>query len=149
MKRNPKPELFLRPEEQHGIQEAIAKAEAMSSAELKLIILRHCWMKLTHKAAQLFQKHHLHQTQERNAVLILLVTTNREFLIYGDQGIHEKAGQSFRDETRDLMARHFQEGRIGLGLQQGIESIGRKLAAYFPRTQDDQNEIDNAIIHEQ
>ncbi len=149
MTRSSRPEQFLQPEEQVLVQQAIAKAEAISSAEVKLIILRHCWVKLHQKAVQLFKKHHLYETKERNAVLILLITTNREFLIHGDQGIHEKVGQSFWDETRDLMMQHFQEGELGLGLQQGIESIGLKLAAYFPRNQDDQNELDNAIIHEQ
>lgn len=149
MTRSSKSEQFLQSEEQDMVQQAIARAETMSSAEVKLIILRHCWIKLHQKAAQLFRKYRLHETQQRNAVLILLVTTNREFLIYGDQGIHEKVGQSFWDETRDLMTRHFQQGHMALGLQQGIESIGRKLATYFPRSQHDQDEIDNAIIHEQ
>ena len=148
IKRKHNPELFLNSDEAKQVESAIGESEKQTSAEIKLIILRHCWDKLEHKAESLFRKYGLHATQYRNAVLILLVTANREFLIYGDQGIHEKVGQNFWDDTRNRMTDFFQNDQFGSGLCEGIKSIGDKLAAYFPADKDNPNELSDEIIHE-
>jgi len=148
MKRNTKPEHFFTPEEKTVIEAAVETAERATSAEIKLIVLRHCWQDIQAKAAELFRKHRLYETQDRNAVLILLVTTNREFLIHGDEGIHTKVDASFWDDVKDLMQRHFRSNDFGTGLKLGIEKIGEKLAAFYPCRADDVNEIDNGIAYE-
>ena len=149
MKRNIHPDKFFSPAEQTQIGQAIEQAEKSTSAEIKLIVLRHCWLDIKRKAAELFRKHGLTKTQQRNAVLILLVTTNREFLIYGDEGIHQKVGQSFWDDVKDVMISHFQQDKFGTGLQVGIERIGEKLRSYFPCQAGDKNEISNEISYEE
>ena len=75
--------------------------------------------------------------------------TNREFLIYGDRGIHEKVGQDFWDDVKDLMAVQFKQDEFGQGLCRGIKLIGDKLIAHFPSRLDDGNEIGNEIDYEQ
>jgi uncharacterized membrane protein len=148
IKRKHNPDLFLNSDEAKQVESAIRESEKQTSAEIKLIILRHCWDKIEHKAASLFRKYKLHATQHRNAVLILLVTANREFLIYGDQGIHEKVGQDFWEDTRNHMADYFKKDLFGQGLCEGIRSIGEKLTAYFPADKDNPNELSDEIIHE-
>lgn len=148
MKRSTNPDKFFTYEEDAQIRRAIELAEQSTSAEIKLIVLRHCWKDIKTKAAELFKKHQLDKTEQRNAVLILLVTTNREFLIYGDDGIHQKVGQSFWDETKDLMLGHFKGGQFSIGLQAGIENIAEKLRTHFPCQHNDKNEIDNGICYE-
>jgi uncharacterized membrane protein len=147
-KRSTQPEAFFTAEERAGIEAAIGKAERATSAELKLIVRGQRRGDIRQTAAELFREHHLDQTRQRNAVLILLVLAKREFLIYGDEGIHEKVGQSFWDDVREVMGAHFVRDDFGGGLQAGIERIGEKLKQYFPWTQEDINEIDNGIIHE-
>lgn len=148
MGRSNQPALYLTMDEEAMVQRAIETAERNSSAEIKLILLRHCWGKLWDKAERLFKKNRLHETRQRNAVMILLVTSNREFLIYGDRGIHEIAGQGFWDEVRDRMLEAFRRDEMGQGLAMGIEAIGQKLAAHFPPVEEDENEIDDEVTYE-
>lgn len=147
MLRSTNPRKFLTPEELAQVESAIGKAERETSAEIKLAIVRHCWTSIWAKAAGVFRKLGLHKTAERNCVLILLVTTNREFLIYGDKGIHEKVGQPFWDDVRNVMAGRFAEGRFSVGLEEGIGRIGAKLARHFPHPKDDRNEIPDNVAY--
>ncbi|MBM4037255.1 MAG: TPM domain-containing protein [Planctomycetes bacterium] len=149
MKRSTSPDRFLTHAERVQAEAAVAEAEVRTSAEVKLVIARHCWSGIKAKAAAVFHKLGLDKTAERNAVLVLLVTTNREFLIYGDEGIHQKVGQSFWDDVRDVMAGHFREGRFGEGLAEGIRRIGGKLADHFPDRAEDKNELPDEVAFEQ
>lgn len=148
MTRSKHPEAFFTPEERAGIVAAIEKAERATSAEIKLIVLGRSRGDIRHTAAQLFREYNLDKTQQQNAVLILLVISNRQFLIYGDEGIHQKVGQAFWDDVKEVMQANFHKDEFGTGLQLGIERIGEKLTRYFPYRQGDINEIDNGIIHE-
>jgi uncharacterized membrane protein len=140
--------MFFTPDERAGIVAAIEKAEHATSAEIKLIVLGRSRGDIKRTAAQLFREHNLDKTQQRNAVLILLVISSREFLIYGDEGIHQKVGQSFWDDVKEAMLANFHKDEFGTGLQVGIDRIGEKLKQYFPYLQGDINEIDNGITHE-
>ena len=73
-KRSGKIEKFLTKDEKAMVEQAIADSEKLTGAEIKVIILRHCWVDIRDKALQLFRKYELDKTQERNCVLILLVT---------------------------------------------------------------------------
>ncbi len=148
MVRSTQPEAFFTSDEQAGIVAAIESAEQATSAEMKLIVLGSCRGDINRTAAELFKKYELDQTAEKNAVLILLVISNREFLIYGDEGIHQHVGQSFWDDVRAAMLEYFQKDAFGAGLQVGIERVGDKLKQYFPYEEGDINEVDNEIIHE-
>ena len=148
MKRSTNPEQFLDSSEKEIVEEAVKNAEGATSAELKLVIVRHCWGKIQEKAARIFRKNGLHRTKEKNCVMIMLVLANREFLIHGDEGIHKHVGQGFWDETRSMMLEHFKNDEFGKGLASGIESIGAKLTEFYPYTEDDTNEVSNEIAYE-
>ncbi|RJP69913.1 MAG: TPM domain-containing protein [Candidatus Abyssobacteria bacterium SURF_17] len=148
MRRPTNPKTFLTPQESAQLAEAIEQAEGRTSGEIKVVFVRHCWTDIRAKAFQMFKKLNLDKTEQKNCVLILLVLTNREFLIYGDQGIHEKVGQDFWDDVRDLMHARFKEGKFVEGLCAGIERIGEKLAVFFPYKAGDRDEISDEIAHE-
>jgi len=135
------PGKWLNPDELQRVTDAIGEAEKQTSAEIKLLVLRHCWIDIHQKARQLFVKHGLDKTELRNAVLILVVTTDRQFLIHGDVGIDEKVGQRFWAGVRDHMLEQFKAGRNADALCQGIKQIGQKLIEFFPRQEGDVNEI--------
>ncbi len=130
------------------IAEAVAVAELRTSAEVKVIITRYCWSDIHQKAQTLFHKHGLHQTKDRNAVMILLVLVNREFLVYGDKGIHEKVDDGFWIEVRDAMQDRFRNGELVEGILAGVERVGEQLAAHFPRAENDVNELSDEVVHE-
>ncbi len=138
---------FLSEAESARINSAIKEAESKTSGEIKVVMARHCWGKIEAKAAKIFRELGLDKTKERNCVLILFIVTNREFLIHGDQGIHEKVGQGFWDDIRDKMAAAFKQDEFGEGISQGVCLIGERLSEYFPYQRDDTDEISNEIVY--
>lgn len=130
------------------IEKAVEESEKRTNAEIKPVILNYCWGNLHKKAQFIFEKYKLHETKERNAVMILLIVKNREFLIYGDEGITQKVGVDFWVEVKDEMTGFFRQGNFLKGMLEGIERAGEKLAEYFPPTEDDINELSNEVIHE-
>lgn len=130
------------------IEKAVTKAEALTSAEIKPVIINYCWGNLHLKARQIFEKYDLHKTQNRNAVMILIVVKNRELLIFGDEGITQKAGLDFWIETKDKMIDFFRKNEFLEGLLYGIDKAGEKLAEFFPVTAENANELSNEVIYE-
>ena len=147
MARSTNPKKFLSEAESGKINSAMKNAERKTSAEIKLVIARHCWGNIKTKASKIFKKLTLDKTKERNCVLILFIVTNREFLIYGDRGIHEKVGQGFWDDIRDKMEAAFEQDEFADGISQGVRLVGEKLSKYFPHQRDDVDEISNEIVY--
>ncbi len=147
MARSTNPKKFLSEAESARINSAIKDAESKTSGEIKVVMARHCWGNMKAKAAKNFRELGLDKTKERNCVLILFIVTNREFLIYGDQGIHERVGQGFWDDIRDKIVAAFKEDEFGDGISRGVRLIGERLSQYFPHQRDDTDEISDDIVY--
>jgi uncharacterized membrane protein len=147
-RRSRNPRQFFSDEERSAIEQAIARAESGTSTEFKLVITRHCWGDLREKAVRVFHKLRLDQTVEHNAVLILLVTANRELAVYGDRGIHAHVGEKFWFDVRDEMLDAMRDGQVAEGLCAGIERIGGQLAEFFPYRESDINEIPDDVAYD-
>lgn len=147
MARSTNPRKFFSDAESARINSAIRDAESKTSGEIKLVVARYCWGKIEAKAAKIFRELGLEKTKERNGVLILFIVTNREFLIHGDQGIHERVGQGFWDDIRDKMVTAFKQDEFGEGISQGVCQIGERLSKYFPYQRNDIDEISNEIVY--
>jgi uncharacterized membrane protein len=143
MPRSHHPDAFLSPEEQQLLTDAVAMAEAKTSAQIKVVLVRHCWGRLTDKASSLFVKYGLDQLPDRNGVLILLVLANRELLIYGDQGINEKVTDDFWVNMHNQMITAFENNDMGEGLATGIRQIGEQLSQHFPRGHEHVNIVED------
>lgn len=139
---------FLSDDELFRVERVIADAESRTTAELKVIVTRHCWDRLDRKAAQLFVKHGLDRTRDRNAVLILIVTANRELIIHGDVAVHDRVGDAFWQQARNAMLDEFRRGRYAEGLIDGIALIGNALTHHFPQSADDVNELSNEVVRD-
>ena len=148
MTRSNAPEAFLTDDERTAVEMRIAAAEQLTSAEIKVVLVRRCWLGIERRARQIFRKLGLDATEHRNCVLILLATRDREFLIHGDAGVDARIGPGYWDEVRDAMAREFRADRFGDGLGIGVQMLGTRLAALFPRRDGDADEIGNAIVFE-
>lgn len=149
MDRPSNPNEFLMVDEAAAVEAVVKEAEKRTSAEIKVVVVRHCWDDIRRKAARVFRKFGLEGTEQRNCVLILLVVANREFLIYGDQGIHEKVGLDFWDDVRDRMRSKFAEDKFGEGICEGVRLVGEKLAEYFPYQVGDKDEISDEVVYEE
>jgi uncharacterized membrane protein len=147
MARSTNPGKFLCKAETSAVNAAIKQAERRSSAEVKVVLARHCWGDIKAKAHRIFRDWGLDRTAQRNCVLLLFVVANREFLIYGDEGIHSQVGADFWNDVRDEMAEAFRRDECGAGIARGVQRIGEKLAQYFPWQRDDVDEIPDEIVY--
>lgn len=147
MARSTNPGRFLSETETAAIRGAIEKAERGTSAEVKVVLARHCWGDIRTKAHRIFRELGLDRTEQRNCVLLLLIVSNREFLVYGDEGIHEKVGQGFWEGLGRQMVDAFGREDFADGICQAVRLVGEKLAEHFPHQRDDVDEISNEIVY--
>jgi uncharacterized membrane protein len=151
--RNDIPRKFFTEEEQRQVREAIVAAEARTSGEIRLHLERDLPRRKAIagdpylRAREVFSQLGMHETAERNGVLIYLATRARRFAVLGDEELHQRVGEEFWTEIRDLFASHFREDRFTAGLAAGIALIGERLRQYFPHRDDDVNELSDEISY--
>ena len=149
-RRSTNPKRFLTALENTRVENAIRTAETKTSAEIRLAFIRHAWGDPHTKALQVFHDLGLTNTNARNAVLILLITANRELVIYGDKGIDRLVAEDLWQSACTEMISHFKEDEIAAGLTAGIEMIGEQLGVHFPYSRGkDENELPDEVAHVQ
>lgn len=136
---------FLSKEDQARIVAAIEKAEAMTSGEIRVHLATWVLGDPYRKAKKIFQRLGMTKTEARNGILFFIVIHKHQFVILGDQGIHDKVHQEFWDSLKELLEQRFKEGNIAQGLLDVISLCGQKLKTYFPASSRNVNELDNAI----
>ena len=141
------PKEFLGKENEKLIVEAIARAEANTSGEIRVHIESKCKGEVLDRAAWLFKKLGMQATAARNGVLIYLSVNDKKFAIIGDSGINKVVPVGFWDEIKAIMVYHFKLGEFAIGLVKGIEMSGQQLKQYFPHQADDVNELSDEISY--
>jgi len=133
-------------EEQEQVVHAISLAENRTSGEIRLVVERRVHdMDAIDQAKYYFEKLKMHETTQRNGVLIYLATDDHQFAIIGDTGINNKVPEDFWESTKELMLGYCKKGDFAAGLIEAIQKAGDQLATYFPRRADDVNELPNDI----
>jgi len=97
-------------------------------------------------ARRKFHRLDMHKTRERNAVLIFVAPRAHKFAVIGDKAIHEKCGDVFWQRITENMRTHFQNEKFSHALVEAIKEIGKVLAAHFPRTRANANELPDEVI---
>lgn len=138
-------ENFFSKDEKQQITDAIAKAEVNTSGEIRLHMEGHCNLDVLDRAAYVFEKLHMHKTDQRNGVLFYLAVHDHKFAILGDAGINMLVPANFWDEIKESMIGYFKEGKFADGLSTGILMAGEQLKAHFPFHKDDLNELTDEI----
>ena len=136
---------FFSEEDQKKIVEAIKKAEKNTSGEIRVHIENYKKENVLDRATYWFKRLGMHKTKLRNGILFYLAVDAHRFAILGDVGIHQKVGDNFWTEIRNIMVNYFQDDDFTQGLSKGIEMAGEKLKAYFPHQTDDVNELADDI----
>ncbi len=139
------PENFFTEEEKSRLVQAIEQAERLTSGEIRVHLAHRSRGTPIDEAKSVFEKLKMTRTKERNGILFYLSLQDRQFVILGDQGIHQKVNENFWQEIRDEVIRHFTHEKFIEGLISGIHRCGEKLALYFARKSDDQEELSNEI----
>ena len=151
--RNDAPRKFFSEAEQQRLREAIAAAERRTSGEIRLHVERDVPTAAPVsgdpylRAREVFAALGMHDTAERNGVLVYLATRARKFAIVGDEELHRRVGEGFWNDVRDLMAEQFGRDRFVEGLEGGIAGIGEKLREHFPYREGDRNELSDDISY--
>ena len=138
---------ILNEEEQERIVHAVSLAENMTSGEIRVVVENVVGDDKTayEKATQYFEELDMHKTILRNGVLIYLAIADHQFAIIGDAGINQRVSDNFWESTKEKMIQHFRNSDYVSGLIEGIHEAGEQLQHFFPRKEDDVNELPNEI----
>jgi uncharacterized membrane protein len=138
---------WFTPAEQEEIVAAVRAAERQTSGEIRIFIESRCaYVNPIDRAAEIFFGLNMHQTQQRNAVLVYLAMKDHQLAIYGDQGIHERVGTAFWTAEVQKMIAAFGKNCYKEGIIEIVTDIGRVLAEQFPYHNEDKNELPDEIV---
>jgi uncharacterized membrane protein len=136
---------FFTKEEQIQIRDAIKEAEGETSGEIRVHLETKLSGNVLDRAAWIFKRIKMHETENRNGVLFYLAVQNKEFAIIGDAGINSKVAGDFWDKIKTRLQTHFRNGKYTEGLIEGIIMAGMQLKEHFPHEKDDKNELSDEI----
>lgn len=144
-----KPKQLLPKAEQDFIVAAVKKAEATTTGEIRVYVESHCtYVDAMQRAQELFGSMNMHQTENRNAVLVYLATEDKQFALLGDENIYKLAGGSeFWQGAAFKLQSHLRNGAFAKGLEECVQELGKVLAIHFPFTGTvNENELPDEIV---
>ena len=135
-------------EENERIVAAIRNAEKRTSGEVRVYIEpKNPLVDPLERAALIFTKLEMDETDHRNAVLLYIATKHKELALYGDKGIHEQVGTAYWQNEVKEMLQNFKENHLVDGIVNCITHIGETLHEKFPYiSTEDKNELPDEII---
>jgi len=142
---------ILSPDDLAAIVAAIARAEALTSAEVRVHLERR--VRRAHRggdptlarARDIFARLEMHDTTHRGSVLIYLAVEDRKLAIIGDDAIHARVGDEYWIRVRDGMVSRLREGRAREAVVEAVGEVGRALSRHFPRGSDDRPDPNNDL----
>lgn len=135
---------ILSEEQEKALVAAITDAELKTSGELR-VHLEKSTKDAQARAKEMFGKLEMHKTAEKNGVLFYLAVESRKLAIWAGEGINNQVPSHFWEDIIVAMIEEFKSGHFSEGLIKGIEMAGRALGEYFPRKEDDVDELSNEI----
>lgn len=136
---------FLTPDEEKEIIAAIRNAEKNTSGEIRVHIERTSKIDAFERALEVFHLLKMDNTKLQNGVLIYVAVDDRNFVIFGDDGINKVVDSNFWDSTKNVMQAHFKQGNFKQGLIEGVLKAGKQLETFFPYETGDKNELPDEI----
>lgn len=134
--------------ENERIVAAIRNSEKRTSGEVRVFIEpKNPLVDPLERAALIFTKLEMDETEHRNAVLLYIATKDKELALYGDKGIHEKVGSAYWQNEVKEMLKNFKENHLVDGIVNCITHVGETLCEKFPYiATEDKNELPDEII---
>ena len=139
------PRSFFGETEKERVVRVIREAERQTSGEIRIYLERKSRGEVLERAKNVFERLKMKRTKLRNGILIYFSLVDHSFAVLGDQGIHDKVGDSFWKEIVSTMEGHFSQDQFAEGLAAGIQRIGEKLKTYFPHEKGDINELRDEV----
>lgn len=137
---------FLARLDQQRIVEAIRAAELATSGEIRVHVQPKArGGELRWVAERTFERLGMTKTAARNGVLLFIASEEQRFVILGDQGIDEKVPAGFWDDIAAQLTIRFKNGQFTEGIVDAVSAAGEHLKEFFPRADDDVNELPDDI----
>lgn len=136
---------FFTPEEEQQLLDAIAKAEEKTNGEIRVHLENHAKKDVFERAVEVFHQLKMAATKERNGVLFYIAVNDHQFAVVADEGINNVVPEGFWQDIKNQMQADFKSGAFELGLEKAILAAGKALAAFFPKTLGNSNELPNEI----
>jgi uncharacterized membrane protein len=139
---------YFSEEEKERIVSAIRSMEKQTSGEIRVYVeSRNPFVSPVDRAAEVFFKLKMQETDERNAVLLYIATKHKELALFGDEGIYKATGAVYWDNAVNNMISHFNGDDICEGMVQCIYQVGETLKEKFPyNSTEDKNELPDEIV---
>ena len=130
------------------IVEAIRMAEEETSGEIRIYVeSKNAYVDAIDRAAEIFFKLKMQETDHRNAVLLYIAMDHHELALFADEGIYQKAGKAYWDDAVKNMLAQFTKENISNGIEQCVTQIGETLKEKFPYIPtEDKNELPDEIV---
>lgn len=139
------PREFLTESQEELIVQAIEQAELQTSGEIRIHLESSCTGDHFQRVQEVFVELGMHETAQRNGVLIYVAYDDHALYVIGDEGINTQVESDFWQCTVDAMLDEFRKGDFCAGLLAGVNRAGERLATLFPRTADQRNELSNTL----
>jgi len=139
---------FFSAQDKEQIVEAIRKAEKETSGEIRIYVeSKNAYVDAIDRAAEVFFKLKMQNTDHRNAVLLYIAMDHHELALFADEGIYQKAGAAYWDNAVKNMIAQFTKENISNGIVQCVKQIGETLKEKFPYIpSEDKNELPDEIV---
>jgi|TARA_B110000014_G_C19948603_1_gene490873 uncharacterized membrane protein len=138
-------ENFLTKKEEQEVVNAIQQAEGETSGEIRVHLELEVYGNVHERALEIFHMLEMNNTNLHNGVLFYVAVKSKAFAIYGDKGIHKVVPDLFWETTKDIVIDNFKKGLYKDGIVKGILKAGKELKKYFPRVNNDRNELSDQI----
>lgn len=137
---------FLTRAEKRRVAQAIARAERGTTGEIHVHVAGLASPDgVIRQAARLFFKLGLDKTERRNGALILVAVSDRRFAIWGDRGIHARAGSPLWETACRALERGLRDATPCAALESCVAEVGRALAQHFPADGRGADELPDAV----
>ncbi len=130
------------------IVKAIRHAEQRTSGEVRVYVESRCrFMNALDRAAELFHRLKMSNTEYRNATLVYVAIKDRQVAVFGDEGIHQKVGTEYWNTVVGEMLTSFNSDNYAKAISEAVIQIGNALQAHFPYDKEaDKNELPDEIV---
>jgi uncharacterized membrane protein len=120
--------------EQDEVAQAIGRAEAGTSGEIKVHVETRCkgGADAVARARALLHRLKLDRMPARNGVIVYVAVHDRRFAVVGDTALASPAWQARFEQAAQTLAGAFGRAAYREGLLAIVEELGRALAAEFP-----------------
>ncbi|MBS1755467.1 MAG: TPM domain-containing protein [Ferruginibacter sp.] len=139
---------FFSVEEKQQIVDVIRLAEKETSGEIRVYVeSKNYYVDAVDRAAEIFFKLKMQETDHRNAVLLYIAMDHHELALFADEGIYQKVGDAYWNNAVKEMLSQFKKDNICNGIVQCITQIGKTLKQEFPFIpSEDKNELPDEIV---